>query len=88
MLAPHFAKQSSAGYSPTAHIDLLIGDLVIPLGEVGSKRIKVRNAVSVAPGAGVIRLRIDGKEICSSVLLPDGIDPASAYQRIACPQAE
>jgi hypothetical protein len=83
MLTPRFAKPSSAGYSPATSIDLLVGDLVIAVAEVGSKRIKVRSAVSLAPAVGVIRLRIDANEIRSNVFLPDGIDSSSDYHRIS-----
>ena len=82
LTTPPFAKSSSAGYSPKTSIDLLVGDLVIPVAEIGSKRIKVRNPIELAPIAGVIRLRIDSNEILSDVLLPDGMTPSGCYHRI------
>jgi hypothetical protein len=64
---------SDAGYSPPIRIQLYLHGNCIELATVGRSGIRLRNPHFAPPGAGVIRLDIDGRCTTYHVELPLGL---------------
>ena len=71
---------SESGYSPPLRIDLHLNGHQFAVAEMGSSFVRLRDAATVPPGSGTLRVELDGRPIIFHAEFFDGIDPERKRQ--------
>lgn len=75
------ASSPATGYSATVRLELIAGDQVLELGQIGPDMIHVRTPISLPPCEADVVMHVDGHERHWPVFLPDGIQTESRLVR-------
>jgi len=68
-------SKTYSGYSPPVTIELEVGASKFSVGSLSADKLALRDAKSLPPLSGVVRLTVDGHVTVYHVELPEGIDP-------------
>jgi hypothetical protein len=80
------ALLSKGGHSAQVKIQLVVGNRVVPVAQMGPDFLLVPEPFDLPPGDATLRLRIDESERSWEVRMPDGISAGSEEVRICLPE--
>ena len=81
------ATPTNARHSAVVEMELRIGDLVIPIGQMGRDTIMTRHPTEHPPAYGTIVTTIDGKIKTGEVFLPNGITTQERWTKVVAANA-
>lgn len=62
-----------SSFSADVQLRLLVGDMTVPLGQVGPGFAIAEESLTLDPGQGIIEIVVDGERFAWDVLLPNGL---------------